>query len=210
MNNNGNRQFCYFCKWYNHGQEECCTRMQENQPCMNRQGRGYWPKRYAAEEEARQGEVSPILALSGFVEPLMQNPMVIPQLLLSLCMVSLTTCNKLFKIFAPGDKVRPSINVKTGNQTTSWLFDTGAAITCMNSQSLNTAFGQQKPRKISNAQSCIAASGDAMNSVGVYKVDLWIKGRKFTHPINVITELNDNIIGIDFMHKHKLIYDVHT
>ncbi len=49
-----------------------------------------------------------------------------------------------------------------------------------------------------------------MNSIGVYEVDLWIKGRKFTHPVNVITELNDNIIGFDFMHRNKLIYDVNT
>jgi hypothetical protein len=28
--------------------------------------------------------------------------------------------------------------------------------------------------------------------------------------VNVITELNDNIIGIDFMHRNKLIYDVKT
>jgi hypothetical protein len=74
----------------------------------------------------------------------------------------LTACNKLYEIFAPGEKV------KTGNQITSWLFDTGAAITCMNRRSFNPAFGTQKPRKISNAQSCIAASGDAMNSIGVY------------------------------------------
>jgi hypothetical protein len=80
----------------------------------------------------------------------------------------------------------------------------------MNNRSFNAAFGTQKPRKISNAQSCVAASGDAMNSIGVYKVDLWIKGRKFTHTVNDITELNDNIIGIDFMHRNKLIYDVNT
>ncbi len=92
----------------------------------------------------------------------------------------------------------------------SWLFYTGAAITCMNSQSFNAAFGSQKPKKISNVQSCVAASGDAMNSIRVYKVDLWIKGQKFTHPVNVTTELNDNIIGIDFMHRNKLIYDVNT
>jgi hypothetical protein len=49
-----------------------------------------------------------------------------------------------------------------------------------------------------------------MNSIGVYEVDLWIKGQKFTHPVNVITELNNNIIGIDFMHCNKLIYDVNT
>ncbi len=28
--------------------------------------------------------------------------------------------------------------------------------------------------------------------------------------MNIITELNDNIIGIDFMHCNKLIYDVNT
>jgi hypothetical protein len=116
----------------------------------------------------------------------------------------------LYEIFAPGEKIRPRINVKTGNQTTSWLFDTGAAITCTNSRSFNAVFGTQKPRKISNAQSCVAASGDAINSIGVYEVDLWIKGQKFTHPVNVITELNNNIIGIDFMHRNKLIYHAKT
>ncbi len=155
-----------------------------------------------------QGLTSPISALTNYVKPLMGSRSVLPQLILNLCLASLTTCNKLYKIFTPGEKVRPRVNVKTGNQTTSWLFDTGAAITSMNSRSFNAAFGNQKPRKIANAQSCVAASGDAMNSIGVYEVDLWIKGQKFTHPVNVINELNDNIIGIDFMHRNKLIYDV--
>ncbi len=61
---------------------------------------------------------------------------------------------------------------------------------------------------ISKAQGCVAASRDAMNSLGVCKIDLWIKGRKFSHPVNIIEELNDIIIGIDFMHTHKLTYDV--
>ena len=39
-------------------------------------------------------------------------------------------------------------------------------------------------------------------------MDLWIKGKKFTHPINVINELNQNISGIDFIRTHKLTYDV--
>jgi hypothetical protein len=121
---------------------------------------------------------------------------------------SLATCNKLFDIFAPGEKVRLRINVQTGNQTMSWLFNTVAAITCMNSQSFNAAFGSQKPKKILTAQSWVAASGDAMNSVRIYEVDLWIKERKFTHPVNVITELNNNITGIDFMHRNKFIYNV--
>jgi hypothetical protein len=46
----------------------------------------------------------------------------------------------------------------------------------MNRKSFNARFGSQKPKKISNAQSCVTASGDAMNTLGVYEVDLWIKG----------------------------------
>jgi hypothetical protein len=47
-----------------------------------------------------------------------------------------------------------------------------------------------------------------MSSFGVFEVDLFIKGKKFTHPVNVIQELNENIISIDFIHTHKLTYDV--
>jgi hypothetical protein len=47
-----------------------------------------------------------------------------------------------------------------------------------------------------------------MSPCGVFEVDLLIKGRKFTHPLNVIKELNENIIGIDFIHPHKLTYNV--
>jgi hypothetical protein len=156
------------------------------------------------------GTISPILALTNYVTPLMGSRSVLTQIILNLCLASLTTCNKIYEIFAPGEKIRPRINVRTGNQTTSWLFDTDAVITCMNSRSFNAAFGNQKTKKIANAQSCVAASGDTMNSIGIYEVDLYIKGQKFTHPVNVINELNDNIIGIDFIHRNKLIYDINT
>jgi hypothetical protein len=78
----------------------------------------------------------------------------------------------------------------------------------MNLDSFELAFGQSKPRQISKPQSCVAASGDKMSTYGVFEVDLFIKGNKFTHPVNVIKELNENIIGIDFIHAHKLTYDV--
>jgi len=107
-----------------------------------------------------------------------------------------------------GDKCRPRLSVKAGDKTFSWLFDTGAAVTCMKKQSFDLAFGHSKPRQISKSQSCVAASGDKMSSYGVFEVDLFIKGKKFTHPVNVIEELNENIIGIDFIHAHKLTYNV--
>jgi hypothetical protein len=33
-----------------------------------------------------------------------------------------------------------------------------------------------------------------------------IRGRKFTHPVTIVEEIN-NILGIDLMHQHKLNYD---
>jgi hypothetical protein len=107
-----------------------------------------------------------------------------------------------------GDKIRPRLPVRAGSKTFSWLFDTGAAVTCMNKNSFDLAFGQSKPIQISKPQSCVAASGDKMSSYGVFEVHLFKKGKKFTHPVNLIQELNENIIDIDFIHAHKLTYDV--
>jgi predicted aspartyl protease len=204
-----NMNLCFYCKRFNHRQEDCRTRIQDKQPCTDARGRKYWPRQYT-DEETTQEPISPISALTNYVTPLMGSRSVLTQIILNLCLASLTTCNKIYDIFATGEKIRPRVNVRTGNQTTSWLFDTGAAITCMNSRSFNAAFGNQKTKKIANAQICVAASGDAMNSIGIYEIDFYIKGQKFTHPVNVINELNDNIIGIDFMHRNKLVYDVNT
>ena len=160
MANYRNKNLCFYCKRFNHRQEECRTRIQDGQPCTDNRGRKYWPKRYTDENGTQgQGPTSPISALRSYVTPLLGSSSVLTQILLNLCLASLTTCSKIYDIFAPGEKVRPRINVRTGNQTTSWLFDTGAAITCMNSRSFNAAFGNQKPKKIANAQSCVAASG---------------------------------------------------
>jgi hypothetical protein len=109
-----------------------------------------------------------------------------------------------------GDNIRPRLGFKAGDKTFSWLFDTGVAVTCMYKESFDLAFGHYKPKQVSQPQSCVAASGVKMSSYGVFEVDLFIKGKNFTHPVNVIKELNENIIGIDFIHANKLTYDVIT
>jgi hypothetical protein len=38
---------------------------------------------------------------------------VLTQIILNLCLASLTTCNKIYDIFAPGEKIRPRINIRT-------------------------------------------------------------------------------------------------
>jgi len=158
MANYKHQTLCFYCKRFNHRQDECRTRIQDNQPCMDNKGRRYWPRR-CTDEETTHRPASPISALTECVNPLRGNRLVLPQLILNLCIALLATCNKLYEIFAPGEKVHPRINVKTRNHTMSWLFDTGAAITCINSQSFKAAFGNHQPKKLSNSQSCVAASG---------------------------------------------------
>jgi hypothetical protein len=99
---------------------------------------------------------------------------------------------------------------RAGGKTFSWLFDTGTSVICMTAESFHAAFPFDKPRRVQNAQHCTAASGNKMHSLGIFEIDLQIKGKSFKHNVNVIDQLTDNIIGIDFMHKHKLHYDVLT
>ena len=109
-----------------------------------------------------------------------------------------------------GDKKWPRINVTTGETTFNWLFDTGAAITCMNANSFRQAFKNSKPKIITNGNGCVAANGSKMNSLGVYEIPMTIRGRKFVHPVTVVEDINDNIIGIDFMHINKMNYDTNS
>jgi hypothetical protein len=57
----------------------------------------------------------------------------------------------------------------------SWLFDTGASVTCMTAASFKAALPHSKPGRVQNAQHCIAASGNQMNSLGIFEIDLQIK-----------------------------------
>ena len=126
------------------------------------------------------------------MEPLLQAPAAIPQIIMSLCAVSMITYNKLSEVMTPfhgGNKVRPRINVTTGNKTFNWPFDTGAAITCMNADSFRDSFGHNRPRLLKNSAGCIAANGSRMDSMGIYEIEMTIRGRKFLHPVTVVEDL---------------------
>ncbi len=108
--------------------------------------------------------------------PLMNDPSVIQQLILNLCTISIAMCNKFFDRMTPfnGDKIRPRLTAKVGGQTFSWLFDTGASITCMTKASFNAAFPHTKPCRVQNSQHCTATSGDKLHSLGIYEIDIFI------------------------------------
>jgi hypothetical protein len=92
--------------------------------------------------------------------------------------------------------------VTTGDKTFNWLFDTGAAITCMNANSFRQAFSGKRLKLLHQGTGCVAANGSKMFSLGVLELPMTIRGRKFLHPVTVVEDINDNIIGIDFMHAN--------
>jgi hypothetical protein len=75
-----------------------------------------------------------------------------------------------------GDTIRPRPSLKAGGKTFSWLFNTGAAATCISATSFHIAFPNKKPRKIRDLQDYIAAYAYKMSSLGIYEIDLYIKG----------------------------------
>jgi Retroviral aspartyl protease len=120
------------------------------------------------------------------------------------------TFNKLSEImthFYGGNKTHPRINVTTSDKTFNWLSDTGAAITCMNSNSFCQAFHDKTPRLLHKGTGCVGANRSKMNSFGVFELPMTIRGRKFVHPVTVVEDINNNIIGIDFMHANQMNND---
>jgi hypothetical protein len=106
-----------------------------------------------------------------------------------------------------GETKIDKINVTTGDKTFNWLFDTGTAVTCMNANSFKEAFSGKQPKLLHKGTSCVAANGSKMNSLGVFELPMTIRGRSFLHPVTVVENINDNIIGIDFMHANRMNYD---
>jgi hypothetical protein len=77
----------------------------------------------------------------------------------------------------------------------------------MNANSFGESFGHSKQKLFKKSAGCIAANGTRMSAMGIYEIEMTIRGRKSLHPVTVVEDINDNILGIDFMHTHKLNYD---
>jgi hypothetical protein len=117
----------------------------------------------------------------SLMEPLRQAPQVIPQLIMSLCAISIVIFNKLSEVkpFYGGNTNRSRINVTTGDKTFNWLFDTGAAVTCMNANSFRQAFSGKRPKLLHKGTGCVAANGSKMNSLGVIELLMTIREEVF-------------------------------
>ena len=95
----------------------------------------------------------------------------------------------------------------TGNAR-SWLFDTGAVSTCMPTRIFKDIFKNKPlPQKIHSTLNLKSASGDALTQYGTFMLQMTIRGKIYSHPVIILDILDDCILGIDFMHKHKVSYD---
>ncbi len=68
-----------------------------------------------------------------------------------------------------------------------WIIDTGSAVTYMNPNAYDAAFGQMPKAKLKDLQT-----------------DIFIKRKKFTHTVLIADETRENILGIDFLQKFQL------
>ena len=128
--------------------------------------------------------------------PLIQAPSVIPQIILSLCTVSIATCNKLFENMTlfNGDHKDTKIIGTVNGKHFYWKIDTGSAVTCMNINAFEKAFGKTKEKNLK--EEC--------------QTDIFIRNRKCTHTVKIAHELSENILGIDFLQKFRLRVDPKT
>jgi hypothetical protein len=65
-NSTRNKQVCVFCKIQNHRQEECRKPINANKPCLDTNGRPYWPKVNSAVDANSGQNPAPIQSIEDF------------------------------------------------------------------------------------------------------------------------------------------------
>ena len=109
-----------------------------------------------------------------------------------------------------GDTSRPRVNVTVNGIEKSWLYDTGAARTCISTAMFHTLFPHGISRTVSanvpslNLQD---AGGNSLGLYGIFTIDFLIMGKTIQHEIWVCDKITDHIIGYDFIKKHNLAFD---
>ena len=63
------------------------------------------------------------------------------------------------------------------------------------------------PQEVHSTLNLKFASGDNLKQYCTFMLQMTIRGKIYSHPVIILTNLNDCILGIYFMHKHKISYD---
>jgi len=92
-----------------------------------------------------------------------------------------------------GDHKNTTITGTVNGKNFYWKIDTGSAVTCMNINAFEMAFGKTKEERQKE-----------------FKTDIFIMKRKCTHTVQIADKLSENILGIDFLQKFRLHLDPET
>jgi hypothetical protein len=146
------------------------------------------------------------------MNPLIHTSQNLISTILSICAVSIASIKNVPSLMANyyGDNIRPRVDVKLNNVTHSWLYDTGAAKSCMPTKTFLELF----PNKIlnqrsrnSNLSNLRDAGGNSLGLYGIFSLPITILGKTFQHDIWVCDRITDSIIGADIINKYHLSYD---
>ena len=92
------------------------------------------------------------------------------------------------------------------------LYDTGADICCMSRKTFRELYeAGNRPIKLNKVSSVSAASGNKLESDGIYPIKFQINKKTFTYPFHVFSNLEEPMImGINFFNEFGLGYNPTT
>ena len=105
-------------------------------------------------------------------------------------------------------KPRPFINIETlPGINQSWLFDTGASVTCMSLKAFREIKGQRPTQVNSVGSSAKGASGQKLIPDGTYIIPMEFRGKKIMQRVQVFRNLNTPaLLGIDAIDNLGITY----
>ena len=107
----------------------------------------------------------------------------------------------------PKTEYRPFIQVSTQKVGGTWLYDTGASVSCMSLQQFRRIPVDQRPPKQTPLIRLLSASKEEIKVLGMYILQFKILGKIFSHPVHVCHPMNQGgIIGMDIIKKLGLAY----
>ncbi len=101
---------------------------------------------------------------------------------------------------------RTFVTVKAQGVTSSWLYDTGAAITLISITEFRKILPENRPPKKPVMVNLTCASDKQLKTVGLYDMKLTVRNKTIIHPAYVTENKTQAILGIDAIKAFGLFY----
>jgi hypothetical protein len=119
---------------------------------------------------------------------------------LAICSLTISQVHSAFK------SDRPFVTVKAQGVTSSWLYDTGAAITLISISEFRKILPENRPPKKPVMVNLTCASDQQLKTVGLYDMKLTVGNKTIIHPVYVTENKTQAILGIHAIKAFGLLY----